>query len=113
MKPGQFSIPLPRSDLSSLRDKVEFHYRKARLEHNTGKLDAAKKYYQQVIEINGPSPWYFAPNACLQTGYILMQENNKAAAEEYFKMALSYKKHEYKNSIDTKARSALSQLRRK
>lgn len=28
----------------------------------------------------------------------------------YFELALSYKKHEYKNSIDSKAKSALGQL---
>jgi len=77
------------------------------------KLDAAKTDYQKVIDINGDANWYYAPNACLQMGYILAYEKNNEQAEEYFEMALSYKKHEYKNSIDTKARSALAQLKRK
>jgi hypothetical protein len=42
-----------------------------------------------------------------------MADNNSAAASDYFKRALSYKKHEYKNSIDTKAKSALAQIDRK
>jgi hypothetical protein len=43
----------------------------------------------------------------------MVQENNAADAEEYFEMALSYKKHEYKNSIDTKAKTAIAQLKSK
>lgn len=99
--------------LPTRRDQIELYYRKARLEHKTMHYDAAKNFYQLVIKLNGELPWYFAPNACLQMAYILLQEDNVALAEEYFEMALSYKKHEYKNSIDTKARSALAQLKSK
>jgi uncharacterized protein HemY len=70
-------------------------------------------YYEKTIEMNGNANWYFAPNACLQLGYLMLEENDVAAAEEYFEMALSYKKHEYKNSIDTKAKTALAQLKSK
>jgi hypothetical protein len=42
-----------------------------------------------------------------------MQENNTEAARQFFTKAMAYKKHEYKNSIDSKARSALAQLKRK
>lgn len=99
--------------LPTRRDQIELYYRKARLEHKTKHFDAAKNFYQLTIELNGELSWYFAPNACLQMGYILLGEGDIATAEEYFEMALSYKKHEYKNSIDTKARSALAQLKRK
>ncbi|MEJ1240142.1 tetratricopeptide repeat protein [Chryseolinea sp. T2] len=102
-----------QAELITDRDRIEFHYRKARLNHKTNKVAAAKEDYQKVIELNGNGNWYYAPNACLQMGYLLVYEKNNELAEEYFEMALSYKKHEYKNSIDTKARSALSQLKRK
>jgi tetratricopeptide (TPR) repeat protein len=100
-------------ELKTHRDKIEYHYRKARLYHKTYKLDAAKTEYAKVIEINGDANWYYAPNACLQMGYLFVYEKKKDQAQSYFQQALSYKKHEYKNSIDTKARSALSQLNRK
>jgi len=103
---------LPGEILTS-RDQVEFYYRKARLEHKSNKLALAKLFYRQTIDLNGAETWYFAPNACLQMGYIALAENDKALAEEYFERALSYKKHEYKNSIDTKAKSALAQLKRR
>lgn len=101
------------ADIPTVRDQVEFYYRKARLEHKLNQLERASSNYKKVIELNGSSPWYFAPNACLQLGYILMLGSDNVAAEEYFEMALSYKKHEYKNSIDTKARSALDQIKRR
>ncbi len=99
--------------LKTMRDEVELNYRKARLHHKLNHLSDAKTYYEKTIELNGSGNWYYAPNACLQLGYLLMEENNNAAAEEYFEMGLSYKKHEYKNSIDTKAKTALAQLKRK
>jgi tetratricopeptide (TPR) repeat protein len=101
------------ADLPTLRDNVEFLYRKARLAHKTQDLAAAKAAYQQTIERSGDAAWYFAPNACLQSGYIAMQENNTEVARQFFTKAMSYKKHEYKNSIDSKAKSALAQLKRK
>jgi len=98
------------SDLPTKRDKVEFAYRKARLFHKMDDRVNAKQSYRQAIELNGEEPWYFAPNAYLQLGYLAVAENDKTTAEACFKKALEYKKHEYKNSIDSKAKSALAQL---
>jgi TolA-binding protein len=97
-------------ELPTKRDQVEFAYRKARVAHKTNDLSTAKEYYLQTIKINGEEPWYFAPNASLQLGYIALAEKNTTQARDYFKRALGYKKHEYKNSIDSKAKSALAQL---
>ncbi|MBL7856278.1 MAG: hypothetical protein JNM57_01210 [Cyclobacteriaceae bacterium] len=101
------------ADLPTKRDQVEFQYRKARLAHKTNQLDSAKFFYKQTIQRNGEENWYFAPNACLQLGYIAVAEKEKATATLYFQKALEYKKHEYKNSIDSKAKTALAQLKRK
>jgi tetratricopeptide (TPR) repeat protein len=99
-------------DLISKHDKVEYYYRRARLEHGTRHFDAAKIFYQQVIDMAGGEPWYFAPNACLQMGYLFVEEKNESRAKEYFKKALTYNNHEYKNSIDSKAKTALNRLRK-
>lgn len=96
-------------DLPSKKEQVEFYYRQARLAHKTKQLSAAKLFYEQTIAMSEEAPWYFAPNACLQTGYILQEEGKPEQAKMYFEKALSYKKHEYKNSIDAKAKSALAQ----
>jgi tetratricopeptide (TPR) repeat protein len=101
------------SDLTSLKEQAEYYYRKARLEHRTGNLAGAKVLYDQTISMAGQQPWYFAANASLQMGYICMDEKRFADAETYFNRALAYKKHEYKTSIDGKARSALETLKAK
>jgi TolA-binding protein len=98
------------SDLPTLKELTEFYYRQARLAHKTSQWSAAKLYYKQTIDMSAQNTWYFAPNACLQLGYIAQRQGEKKLAKEYFRQALSYKKHEYKNSIDAKAKSALSQL---
>jgi tetratricopeptide (TPR) repeat protein len=99
------------AELPAKRDQAEFHYRKARLAHKMGKPEAIDYYLRTVAE-TGQENWYFAPNACLQLGYIYQSQNKIREAEEYFQRALSYRRHEYKNSIDSKARSALAQLGR-
>lgn len=99
------------SQLPSQHDKSEYQYRYARLAHKTGDEAAAKKYYEETIRSCGDEPWYFAPNACLQMGYILLHDGDTARARDYFIKARKYPRHEYKNSIDSKAKSALAGLR--
>lgn len=98
------------ADLKSKKDEVEYYYRKARLAHKTSDMSAAKIFYRQTIDMSGETQWYFAPNAALQLGYIAQASRDYPLARKYFQMALGYKRHEYKNSIDGKAKSALEQL---
>jgi tetratricopeptide (TPR) repeat protein len=103
---------ISQADLSSKKEIVEYYYRRARLEHGTRHFEASKIFYQQVIDMSGNEPWYFAPNACLQMGYLFVEAKNETKAKEYFRKALSYKHHEYKNSIDSKAKTALNRMKR-
>ena len=98
-------------NLKGKRDEVEFLYRKARLAHKMRRPEA-EKLYLETIALTGQENWYFAPNACLQLGIIYQSQQKIKEAAEYFQRALSYRRHEYKNSIDSKARSALAQLGR-
>jgi hypothetical protein len=98
------------SELAGRKDEIELNYRKARIYHQTDKVNAAIAFYKLTINSSAKNNWYFAPNAALQLGFIYWTEDNKYLAEKYFKKALSYKDHEYKNSIDNKAKSALSKL---
>lgn len=100
-------------DLPTPKEKTEFVYRKARLHHKKGQQPEAQRYYVETISKQAQENWYFAPNACLQLGYLYTEQNQFADARKYFEKALMYKKHEYKNSIDSKAKSALAQLKKK
>jgi tetratricopeptide (TPR) repeat protein len=98
------------ADLTNPKDATEFAYRKGRLAHKTQDIPTAKTLYLQTIEKTGDKPWYFAPNAALQLGYISQSQGDLVSAKKYFEKALSYKRYEYKNGIDSKAKFALEQL---
>lgn len=98
------------SDLKTEKEMVEFNYRKARLADKMGDLKTAKLYYLRTLSLSGINPWYFAPNSALQLGYIAQTNNDRVNAKKYFELALSYQNHAYKNSIDSKAKSALDQI---
>ncbi|QJX48791.1 DUF3808 domain-containing protein [Hymenobacter taeanensis] len=98
------------SQATPLRDKLEAPYRRARAYQLLGHSDSARLYYARTIALAGNAPYYFAPQAALQLGYLYQTEGQKNTARTYFKKALSYPKHEYKNSTDTKAKLALKEL---
>lgn len=92
--------------------QAEYYYRKARLSHKTGDVREAVMLYKKVIDLcPDDDTRYFAPNACLQLGYLMMDEIKTEAAQGYFRRAMQYQRHPYKNSIDSKAKSALNQLK--
>lgn len=91
-------------------NKAEFNYRSGRILQKMGKSSEAVAYFDRAIRLTQSSGLYFGPSSALQMGYIYKDLRNKPQAIVYFKKAMSYKKHEYKNSIDNKARAALSSM---
>lgn len=99
------------SELKTKKEQAELLYRKARLAHKTHDTQTAKTLYLQCIAFTKDNPWYFAPNSALQLGYIAQEQKDYIQAKKYFEQALTYKRHEYKNSIDSKAKFALEQIK--
>jgi tetratricopeptide (TPR) repeat protein len=96
---------------TTLRDRLEAPYRRARAYHGLGQLDSARHYYARTIALaRGQAPYYFAPQAALQLGYLYQAAGQNQLARTYFQQALHYPKHEYKNSTDMKAKVALAEL---
>ena len=94
------------------RDRIEEPYRRARAFQGLGRLDSAWFYFERTLTVAGPqAPYYFAPQAALQQGYMAQSVGNKVTARLYFNKALRYPWHEYKNSTDAKANLALRELR--
>lgn len=98
------------SRTTPLRDRLEEPYRRARAYQLLGHPDSARLYYARTIAQAGNAPYYFAPQSALQLGYLYQTEGQQNTARVYFKKALSYPRHEYKNSTDTKAKLALKEL---
>jgi hypothetical protein len=109
----QLAENVPAQKLKQPGFETEWFYRKARIYHLTGNLEKGYSYYKLTIDHQEKAQgnWYFAPNAALQLGYICMEETHLEKARRYFEKALSYKNHEYKNSIDNKAKAALRNLK--
>ncbi len=95
----------------SVRDTMEFTYRKARLQHKQNNYLIAKRAYHQTLSFDQSNSWYFQPNAALQLGYIYESENKTDSALLYFNKSKSFRHHEYKNSIDSKAEAAINRIK--
>ena len=94
------------------RDRIEAPYRRGRAFQGLGQLDSAWFYFEATLTEAGPkAPYYYAPQAALQQGYMAQSVGNKAAARTYFLKALAYPWHEYKNSTDAKAKLALRTIK--
>ena len=66
--------------------------------------------FERSVALTGSDEWVFAPNSALQLGYIQQQKGRKNKAKAYFEQAIAYKNHEYKTSVDNKARAALTEM---
>ena len=96
-----------------VRDQLEAPYRRARVWEGLARPDSARADYQRTLRRSaalGEPPYYFAPQAALQLGYLARAAGQQATARAYFEQALRYPRHEYKNSTDQKAKLALRGL---
>ncbi|MEM9858846.1 MAG: hypothetical protein AAF843_15915 [Bacteroidota bacterium] len=91
-------------------DQLEFQYRSARLYHKQKKPREAQQLYQSVIVNSSKKGNYFAPNSCLQLGYIYKNNQEWKKAAYYFEKVKEYSGYEYKSSIERKAKNALLNL---
>ncbi len=98
------------ANFTDLYDQTEFNYRKARIYHRMNDFVSALPLYLRAVELGEKQNWHFAPSSCLQIGYIYQLRNDKAKAKTYFEKAMSFKKHESKNSVDGKAKAALNEM---
>ncbi len=93
-------------------EKAEFNYRMARILQKSGRTNESVPFYDRSIALGQTDAGAggFAASSALQMGYISKKNADNQKAAMYFKKAMSFKKHEYKNSIDNKARAALTEL---
>jgi hypothetical protein len=90
--------------------RAEYYYRKARIYHGQQQLAQAVKHYEATITTCKDEPLYFSAHAALQLGYLYQQQKKYDLAKTWYQKALSYNDHAYKNSIQAKAKLALTTL---
>jgi tetratricopeptide (TPR) repeat protein len=99
------------ASLKTEYQKIEYHYRYGRIMHEAGKIPRALEEYHRVVKISGNSGYYFAPNACLQLGYIYEHLGYRDLARDHFEQAIAYRGYEYRSSVTQKAKVALNRLK--
>ena len=97
--------------LKSEEEQLESIYRMGRIYDDLAECDNALFYYHLTIEKGSHSTEYFAARACLQAGYIYEKKGLLAKAKEYYHKELSLGNHDFKNSLDQRAKSSLNRLK--
>lgn len=92
-------------------DRLEFTYRVARIYDDLGRKDDAIKYYQTAIVLGEHRKEYYAARAALQIAQIYEERGQKALAITYYQKCLGMDDHEYKDSLDQRAKSGISRCK--
>jgi tetratricopeptide (TPR) repeat protein len=99
------------ADFSSPEEKCEFAYRLGRIYDGLGRQDEAIAAYLTALKMGEQLKEYFAARAALQIGYIDEGRGDKQGAIGYFQKCLSLREHEYKNSLDQRAKAGIERCR--
>jgi len=99
--------------LQTEAERIETIYRISRAYEGIKDWNKAIENFKKTISLAGVTPLYFAPKSALQLGIIYERQQQKTLAIQYYKKALSYKKHAYKNSLDQQAKAGLNRLKQK
>lgn len=102
--------PYSEATFASVPEQAEYNYRLGRIYQRRTEPDRAIPYFTRALALSEPDQLSFGATASLQLGYIYQQKNDRTRARSFFQKALSFKHHEYKNSVDNKAKAAISQL---
>ena len=76
-----------------------------------GKRDQAIAAYLSTIRLGEQQKEYFAARAALQLGYLYEKSLDTVQAIGYFQKCLAMKDHDYKNSLDQKAKAGIARCK--
>ncbi len=93
------------------KELLEYNYRLGRIYQQSGNNPDALKYFGITMRDGAGQSWYFAENAALQSGIIYEQNKDYSNAARYYRLCLSMKNTEYKNSLDQKARLGMRRIK--
>jgi hypothetical protein len=99
------------ADFSLPEEKTEFVYRLARIDEDLGRVEEAIPQYLTTIKLGEGQKEYFAARAALQLGCIYENRKDLPVAIAYFNKCLDMKDHDYKNSLDQKAKAGIARCK--
>lgn len=95
------------NDFGSPEDRLEFAYRVGRIYDDIERDEEAIAFYKQAIISGETRKEHYAARAALQLGYIYEKRNDKKSATTWFQRSLKMKNHDFKNSIDQRAKAGI------
>jgi hypothetical protein len=95
------------TDFNVIEDKLEFAYRVGRIYDDMNRDDEAILFYRQSIVVGEKRREHFAARAALHIGYIYESKNDKTEALKWFERCLRMKDHDFKNSLDQRAKAGI------
>jgi hypothetical protein len=99
------------SDFTDPDEQVEFAYRLGRIYDDLDRDDEAIGAYLTTLKKGAGLKTYYAARAALQTGYIYEKRGDCSRAVAYYERCIELKDHDYKNSLDQKAKSGISRCK--
>ena len=95
------------TDFTDLRDQTEFEYRAARLYDDLDIKEEAIGFYKQAIILGENRKEHYAARSALHIGNIYEQRGDKTEAINWYRRCMNMKGHDYKNSLDQRAKAGI------
>ncbi len=92
-------------------ERCEYAYRLGRIYDGLGRDEDAIGAYANTIRAGGKLREYYAARAALQAGYIYERRGDRGRAIGYFEECLALKDHDYKNSLDQRAKAGIARCK--
>lgn len=99
------------NDFTLPEDRLEFSYRVGRIYDDLGADTQAIAYYKEAIALGENRKEYFAARAALHIGYIWEVRGDKQTAITWFEKCISMKDHDFKNSLDQRAKAGIGRCK--
>ncbi|PSK89495.1 tetratricopeptide repeat protein [Taibaiella chishuiensis] len=97
-------------DFPDIADKLEFNYRYARIYTLMGQPERAIPFYEATIRTGSTRQEHYAARSALELGQIYEQEGQNDKAIASYRQCISMKNHDYKSSLDQKAKAGINRL---
>jgi len=104
---------ISENEFSAEYQKLEWHYRKARIFLALKNTKLAQFHFNQCLNFTKICNTYMLPNSYLQLGYLYEFNNQKKLAIESIKKVLDFDKYDNQRALSQEANNALNNLRKK
>jgi predicted negative regulator of RcsB-dependent stress response len=95
------------NDFANPEEKLEFNYRVGRIYDEMGRDTEALAFYKRTVDQGKMRHEYYAARAALQIAFIYEEQHQYSTALDWFRTCIDMKDHEFKNSIDQRAKAGI------